>query len=269
MALRNNPYLPLYVQDFLTDEKLAYCSAMANGVYIRLMCILHKSETYGKILLKQNFKQNPSTCLNFASMLLRQMPYDMNEIYDGLTELVENEVITIEGDFLYQKRMVHDGELSDKRAVAGKKGGIRTTSILLEQNSKQNSSKHSSKSEANTEVENENIDIDKKRVLGEKKEEEEWIEKMYALYPTKCPVQGRSLGKCRKDKERIQRLQKDYTREEIEMVIRAEVSPSNRHYLKNFSTFLNNFPDPSTITVQALPVAETPKNNSDDGGWQL
>ena len=43
MALRDQPYLPLYVQDFLTDEKLAECSAMATGVYIRLMCIMHKS----------------------------------------------------------------------------------------------------------------------------------------------------------------------------------------------------------------------------------
>ena len=60
MALRNSPYLPLYVQDFLTDEKLADCSANANGVYIRLMCILHKSEPYGKILLKQKYKQNAS-----------------------------------------------------------------------------------------------------------------------------------------------------------------------------------------------------------------
>lgn len=40
MALRDQPYLPLYVLDFLVDEKLAYCSAESTGVYIRLMCIL-------------------------------------------------------------------------------------------------------------------------------------------------------------------------------------------------------------------------------------
>ena len=26
MALRNQPYIPLYVQDYLTDEKLSMCS---------------------------------------------------------------------------------------------------------------------------------------------------------------------------------------------------------------------------------------------------
>ena len=161
MSLRNSPYLPLYVQDFLTDEKLIDCSASANGVYIRLMCILHKSEPYGKILLKQKYKQNESMCLNFASMLLRQMPYSMSEIRDGLEELLDNKIIEIDGDYLLQKRMVKDGELSEKRAVAGKKGGKKSFEICLSKMSSKSESKNISKSEANSENENENdIDIE-------------------------------------------------------------------------------------------------------------
>lgn len=157
MALRNSPYLPLYVQDFLTDEKLADCSASANGVYIRLMCILHKSEHYGKILLKQKYKQNENMCLNFASMLVRQMPYSMSEIHDGLEELLENKIIEIDGDYLFQKRMVKDGELSEKRSVAGQKGGKKAYGFCLSKYQ----SKSISKIEANSENENENeIDID-------------------------------------------------------------------------------------------------------------
>ena len=159
MALRNSPYLPLYVQDFLTDEKLADCSANANGVYIRLMCILHKSEHYGKILLKQKYKQNESMCLNFASMLLRQMPYMMSEIHDGLEELLENKIIEIDGDYLLQKRMVKDGELSEKRAVAGKKGGKKSLGFCSSKMSSKSESKNISKSEANSENEND-IDIE-------------------------------------------------------------------------------------------------------------
>ena len=159
MALRNSPYLPLYVQDFLTDEKLVDCSASANGVYIRLMCILHKSEPYGKILLKQKYKQNESMCLNFASMLLRQMPYSMSEIHDGLEELLDNKIIEIEGDYLLQKRMVKDGELSEKRAVAGQKGGKKSLEICLSKMSSKSESKNISKSEANSENEND-IDIE-------------------------------------------------------------------------------------------------------------
>ena len=150
MSLQNSPYLPLYVKDFMADEKLADCSASANGVYIRLMCILHKSEPYGKILLKQKYKQNESMCLNFASMLLRQMPYLMSEIHDGLEELLENKIIEIDGDYLLQKRMVKDGELSEKRAVAGKKGGKKSLGFC----SSKSQSKSTSKSEENSEDEN-------------------------------------------------------------------------------------------------------------------
>lgn len=122
MALRNQPYFPLYVQDFLTDEKLAECSASATGVYIRLICILHKSSTYGSILLKQKDKQNESNIENFANKLVKLMPYDAKEIEEALIELTEENVITIEEDELYQKRMVNDGIISDKRSLAGKKG---------------------------------------------------------------------------------------------------------------------------------------------------
>ena len=77
MALRNQPYFPLYVQDFMTDEKLNECSAKANGIYIRLMCIMHKSEEYGTILLKQKYKQNESKSENliFAVMLFPSLKY--------------------------------------------------------------------------------------------------------------------------------------------------------------------------------------------------
>jgi hypothetical protein len=44
-------------------------------------------------------------------------------------------------------------------------------------------------------------------------------------------------------------LLKVYTKEQIEQVIRAEVDNNyGVNYMKNFSTFLNNFPEPSTET---------------------
>ena len=143
MSLQNSPYLPLYVKDFMSDEKLAECSASTNGVYIRLMCILHRSESYGKILLKEKYKTHSNVCMNFALMLARQMPYAVKEICDGLSELLVNKVIYIEGDYLYQSRMVKDGEISEKRAVAGKKGGEKSSCL----------SKTESKIKANDKIE--------------------------------------------------------------------------------------------------------------------
>lgn len=152
MPLRDQPYLPLYVQDFMTDEKLAECSAAATGVYIRIMCLMHKNETYGKILLKQKHKQKhkqtDNQILNFAKVVVKNLPYDLDIVYKALCELVEENVLYIDGDCLVQKRMVKDNEISEKRAIAGKNGGTKTQ-LKTKDFAK-------AKSEANTEIENEN-----------------------------------------------------------------------------------------------------------------
>jgi len=148
MALRDQPYLPLYVQDFLTDERLIECSAASTGVYIRLMCSMHKSKEYGRILLKQKHKQNTKQIKNFASQLDRQMPYSVEEIEAGLEELINEGVIEISGAYLIQKRMVWDNDVSIKRSAAGKKGGEST------QFAKANIE---AKAQANPEDANENI----------------------------------------------------------------------------------------------------------------
>jgi len=144
MALRDQPYLPLYVQDFLTDEKLMECSASATGIYIRVICIMHKSEPYGTILLKQKDKQTDNQIKNFALKLAKYLPYNIDEIVKGLTELINEGVLQNGGNKLLQKRMIKDNELNIIRAKAGKKGGLKTQLFAK------------AKSEANTENENEN-----------------------------------------------------------------------------------------------------------------
>ncbi len=127
MALRDQPYLPLYIQDILTDEKLVECSASAHGIYLRLMCILHKQDKYGLLCLKQKHKQSESKIINFASLLCKQMPFEAKTIAEGLQELLDEDVVQIDGDTLYQKRMVKDGELSLVRSTIGKTGGSSVT----------------------------------------------------------------------------------------------------------------------------------------------
>lgn len=77
---------------------------------------------------------------------------------------------------------------------------------------------------------------------------DDFVEMIYSLYPTKCPKRGSSLGKSTKDKNRIRKLLKTYTKEQIEAVVRKEVDDKyGKVYMQNFSTFLNNFPDPSIM----------------------
>ncbi|HNB31675.1 MAG TPA: hypothetical protein PLD32_13180 [Saprospiraceae bacterium] len=175
MSLRNQPYFPLYVQDFLTDEKLNCCSASSQGVYIKIMCLLHKSEVYGELMLKQKDKQNKSTIKNFAVKLSRLLPFDNETIDTALIELLEEGVLCIEGDVLYQKRMRKDGEISELRSKSAKSGGgnpaLKTNKKddLHKQNSKQNKEqKDKQNTEYEIEYEFESVSVFEKGGVGEK-----------------------------------------------------------------------------------------------------
>lgn len=158
MALRNQPYLPLYVDDFTSDEKLLECSAATHGVYIRLICLMHKSDPYGKVLLKQKYKQTDKQINNFALQVAKGFPFDVACVLAALTELVEEKVIEIDGDFLVQKRMVKDALISDKRANSGKKGGSTT------QSKSKNFAK--AKDEANTGLDMDTVNEDELKIIN-------------------------------------------------------------------------------------------------------
>ena len=79
----------------------------------------------------------------------------------------------------------------------------------------------------------------------------DFVDRMYELYPSRCPKRNASTGKSHKDKERIKRLLKIYTQDEIEQVIKDEIDNNySINYMKNFSTFLNNFPTPTKTQVE-------------------
>ena len=139
MALRDQPYLPLYIKDFLSDEKLREASAESVGVYIMIMCVMHKSDEYGVILLSQKDKQKETTCLNFADKLARHLPFKIEVINKSIEELVSLSILKIEGDKLMQLRMVKDNSISIKRSASGKLG------VFAKAN-------HSAKEEANTAI---------------------------------------------------------------------------------------------------------------------
>jgi len=151
MARKDLPYLPLYVQDFLTDEKLMECSATSTGVYVRIMCVLHKSLPYGKILLKQKDKQTNDQIKNFALKLAKYLPYDLVVVVEALKELLSEDVLQIEGDYLVQKRMVNDGILSLKRSESGRKGGLSQNYFAK--------AKIEAKVEANSDIDIDNVII--------------------------------------------------------------------------------------------------------------
>lgn len=171
MALRKHPYIPLYVQDFLTDEKLMECSASTTGVYIRLMCVMHKSNEYGSILLKQKDKQSKKQIENFANKIAKYMPYPYEVIFEALNELIDESVLTMDGDSLQQKRMIADNKLSNVRAKVGSKGGKVAQA----------------KTEANSEDEDTNEDVIKSKKKKTKTEQLDLINNDLESYQDKFP----------------------------------------------------------------------------------
>lgn len=250
MALRNQPYLPLYVQDFLTDEKLLLCSPAATGVYIRLMCILHKSEEYGTILLGQNFQQKPSTIENFAALLSRFMPYSVDEISSGLLELVSNSVITITSDKLSQKRMVKDNAISEARSAAGSAGGFATA---------KRTANRPAKVSANTEYENENNDNKEEVVLEEEKPKEEKKKKEPdALFELFWDQYHLMTQKPKEDREAAMKYWVKMTKDEKKLAISSIEAYSRTNeprYLKKARTYLSD----KSFNNEFAPVIQTPK----------
>lgn len=139
MALKDQPYMRLFVQDYLTDEKLNMCLPASQGVFAKIMCTMHKSEEYGVILLKQKEKQNSSTLTNFARKLAKLITFEVDVIYDALTDLVEEKVLYVDGDRLCQTRMIADNKLSKIRAESGSAGGKKTQKNFAKANSEANS----------------------------------------------------------------------------------------------------------------------------------
>lgn len=126
MATNKQPYLPLYVDDWMNNNKLKLSSASAHGLMVSIMCIMHKEINYGKLLLKQKFKQNTNQINNFALQIAKLTSFDFDEILLPLNELIDNKILYIDEDCLISKRMVKDNELSLKRSFIGSLGGKST-----------------------------------------------------------------------------------------------------------------------------------------------
>ena len=83
------------------------------------------------------------------------------------------------------------------------------------------------------------------------------VTEVYSAYPTRCVVQGRSLGKSGADKKKIARLLRDKDKGLLIQTIQRYIEECKRDkvYMKNFGTFLNNLPEydftekPKTVDI--------------------
>ena len=86
------------------------------------------------------------------------------------------------------------------------------------------------------------------------------IDEIYKAYPSRCPIQNRSLGKSKKDKDKIKALLKHNTKDELLKTIELYISDcvNTDAYVKNLTTFLNNLPDTESLKEQVKqPINQT------------
>ena len=266
MALRNQPYIPLYVQDLMTDEKLNNCCASTHGIYIKgLMCLMHKSEHYGKILLQQKFKQTDKQSKNFAIMLVKHLPYSQDEIENAIDELIEENVCYYEDDFICQKRMVKDGNISIIRSKVGKKGGDKTK----ENNEKLVNNLPKQNMQLNTEYENE-IESEDVNVIRS-----EISEKFEPLKFLDCIEKMKTDEKLKEDQCFVNRINPSDYLEYLEIfaitkntdnpALRVEYSDKRQHFINWVGTYKNTFEKNRVNNPQTKPkkviLNQLPKND--------
>lgn len=238
--------MPLYVQDFLTDEKLNECSASATGVYIKIMCLMHKQPVYGSILLGQKDKQTSDQIKNFAIKFVKHLPYDSPTIEVALTELIKEDVLQLSGDLLSQKRMMVDGELSITRSRTGKLGGEKTKENLLFARAK---------NAANTEYEYEG-DIENEDVL---KELNVPFEKFWALYDKKVGEKDKLARKWAS----LKNADREAAMKHIQIY---KIAQPDKTYRKNPSTYLNNKSWNDEIIASKNGINGKANNGNNSGG---
>lgn len=81
---------------------------------------------------------------------------------------------------------------------------------------------------------------------------ENHVELIYELYPSTCYTKGSSTGKGSKNKEKIRSLIKQNGHEWLRLRVESYLvsCKQNKVYLKNFTTFLNNIPEPTEVKPQ-------------------
>jgi len=115
----NRPWLKFFPSDWLGDEALARSSLAAQGLWIRLLAVMHQnSAAYGHM---------PATPDGEAVELARMAGCSAEEASRLVAELESRNVLSRSDDGrIFSRRMVRDRALSAARASAGRSGGFAT-----------------------------------------------------------------------------------------------------------------------------------------------
>lgn len=116
----DGPFMKFFVDDYLGDDNVQLCSLAAQGLWCNMLFRMHKAPKRGYLCLKKQ----PMTKEMAIKALAKWTANPEQTISELLTELDDHGVYSTDADgCIYNRRMLKEVELSEKRARAGRKGG--------------------------------------------------------------------------------------------------------------------------------------------------
>lgn len=113
-----NPWVKWYWADWLSAHDLRACSLAARGLWIEMLAIMARASIKG--MLTVNGKSLDSKSL---AKIVGESPATIDVL---LTELYDNGVYSVLPDgTIINRRLYRESELSQKRAEAGRLGGLK------------------------------------------------------------------------------------------------------------------------------------------------
>ncbi len=112
------PHIPLYTGDWMKDTELSLCTPATRGVWIDLLCAMHERNRSGELR-------------GTSEQLARLARCSTVELVEALTDLQTTGAAIVEernGSYwVANRRMQRESATREKRAVAGSKGGSKTS----------------------------------------------------------------------------------------------------------------------------------------------
>jgi len=112
MSVDNNPAFQFYVKDYLTDTNLMACSDAAQGIWMRILCLMWLADDRGKL---------PDD-IHYLSRVLGRTPDYLTALLD---ELCLSKTFSREGKYIVNRRMLRQANLKQTRQKVGKLGGLK------------------------------------------------------------------------------------------------------------------------------------------------
>jgi|GEM_PF-1289163 len=113
----SNPWFKFYPTDWQSDQALRICSIAARGVWLEMICVMHKADPYGHLVINGRTVTNPQLALLSGVAQIELEPL--------LTELEEAGVFSRNrAGVIYSRRMTRDEKKRKDGEKSAKSGTL-------------------------------------------------------------------------------------------------------------------------------------------------